>query len=77
MNGKIYFYFNFNFKNSTEWQGLQQSAKVLDVQLTWINKNFKRNFNSMHSLSPKWEIFDKNFFIPIILKYMDILAIKD
>lgn len=68
------------FLKSSEWAGLQESAKVLDVTLSieksgfiCINK-YTPAGHSHHSMLPKWEAFDKYYWVPIILKFMDAMA---
>ena len=67
------------FKNSEEFKGLLQSAKVLDVKLEisdagWIvmEKQRKDQYSSNQML-PDWKVFDKYFWVPIILKKMNLL----
>lgn len=67
------------FKNSEEFAGLLQSAKVLDVKLEisdagWIvmEKQRKDQYSS-NQILPDWKVFDKHFWVPIILKKMNLL----
>lgn len=68
------------FKNGEEFKGLLNSAKVLDVNLfisddgfIVIEKKTDIKFVSIQ-FQPKWNEFSKAFWVPIILKKMNIVA---
>lgn len=67
------------FIASSEWKGLQESAKVLDVKLA-MNEGFIRidkhieGGHYSHSILPEWNDFDKHFWVPVILKFLNVAA---
>jgi hypothetical protein len=68
------------FIKSTEFAGLKQSAAILEVTLRIddngfvVIEKFRENSHVVDSFLPVWKPFDKNFWVPVILKKMNIVA---
>lgn len=67
------------FIQSIEWTGLLNRAKELNLKLSIINdvitiEKFNPDGHSVHSMQPRWEVFEKHYWVTIIFKHMDVLA---